>query len=181
MLLFLACNPGTDSKTTPEGNADSTNKTLTAPARLGITEGALDILVADSASFAAVTDNKLVFSFTFAKPDSLTIHGWSFHGIVSHRFDSLPNLKLHNTSIVEANNTYFTDTYFGNLILSDVDKIQRRLKDLGGKFVLFVPVKLGNNIKYEIRISTESPYQQLSPDKYATTSFSANPSPPKND
>src|SRR4249920_2635949 len=42
------------------------------------TGGKLDTLYIDRAAFDSIQNAKIVFSFTFAGPDSLTMHGWLY-------------------------------------------------------------------------------------------------------
>jgi hypothetical protein len=147
------------------------------------TGGKLDTLYIGRAAFDTIQNAKIVFSFTFAGPDSLTMHGWLYKpgGGPHKEFDSLPNFKLANSKA--SNYTYGIETYFGNLILSsDVyAKLKIALNDAAIKYVVFAPYKLGNNIGYKICVTKDNmSIMSVMADVDPVPDSDLNPSPPKN-
>ena len=186
MLLFIilislaSCdNGGTDKNVSAKAVADSSGKV----AQCGIKPGYLDTLYMDTAAFMALQDKeKLVFSFVFEKPDSLTMYGWSTIKDSTYKPD--PNVKL---KIGKPDTTAIcgSGVFFGNEILHkmQIKKIQNLLSKPGNKdkFVLFAPhISLTGQITYSILLSRDDPKSFVKIHQYTDPGEDLNPSPPKN-
>jgi len=184
LMLAVSCET-TEKKDEPGSPADVENgDTGKGKVVSSFTGGRLDTLYIDKKVFDTIQSAKILFSFTFVGPDSLTMHGWLDKpgGGPNHKeFDSLPNFKLANSKA--SSYTYGIGTYFGNLILSSAAyaKLKQALNDAAIKNVVFAPFKLGNNIGYKIcvtkgdmSIMSEVAVVDPVPDS------ELNPSPPKN-
>ncbi len=170
ILLLSACNSNKEEK------KDGDEVTIAPPKTNALTAGSLDTLYVERKAFDDLQGNpKLIYSFVFTSPDTLTLHGW----IDKSPFDSLPNMKLKyfNRSTTES---YGLGTYFGNVILRSVDvvKIKAALTPTMN-YVIFSPKLLGNNIKYEILVTDKLRNQKAAILVVSATGADANPSPPK--
>lgn len=170
VLLLSACNSNTEEK------KDSDEVTIAPPKTDMLTSGLLDTLYIEKSAFLNLQGNpKLIYSFVFTSPDTLTLHGW----IDKAPFDSLPNMKLKyfNRSLLDS---YGPGTYFGNVVLraNETGKIKQALTQ-AMNFVLFAPKLLGNNIKYEILVTDKLRDAKAAILVVSATGAVANPSPPK--
>jgi hypothetical protein len=141
--------------------------------------GKLDVLWIDSVGFDTLPNRKLVFSFTFGKLDTLTIHGWAVKRGIGRDFYDKPIIRLLKGPPSKWD--YGPGTYFGNLVLTKKDvKLIRKALRKGGKSVAFLPKKEGEHVRYEIGISSDAPPLAEKIDAIVATNAIANPSPPKN-
>jgi hypothetical protein len=183
-VLMLAASCENKEKKDESGNAAVIGNVDTdkGNAKSSFTGGRLDTLYIDRGAFDTIQNAKIFFSFTFAGPDSLTMHGWQYKGGGPHKdFDSLPNFKLANSKASDY--AYGIETYFGNLIFPSniYTKLKIALNDAAIKYVVFVPYKLGNNIGYKVCVTkddmrTKSVMAVVVP----LPDSDLNPSPPKN-
>jgi hypothetical protein len=174
MFLLLASCTDDDKNNQDIDNGNQTVKAVTN----ALTSGYLDTLAIDRAPFDLINGNRTVFfSFVFKTADTLTLHGWIQKG---NNFDSLPNLKLTNRGATTA--SYGPGTYFGNIVIrpDDFGDIKNALIDNRMKYVLFVPRKDGNNILYDILVTSDDPTNPVSILVTTDTGADGNPSPPKN-
>lgn len=179
--LLCACNndDNSDADSTASGATTASSPVTTStPQIASALTGLLDTLWVSADSFMKLPNKKIVFSFAFRKPDTLTLHGWYCRGAIclgSYNDQPYPDIGL--TKGRPSTVTYGPNVTFGNIILKNVKKIQ----DMIGtkyKYVIFVPEKYGDFIKYVIYLGTEDPtlIQVLVVDP---TGVEANPSPPK--
>ncbi len=178
ILLFIAlffissCNSNTEEEKKQD------NATITPPKTESLTTGALDTLYIEKSAFENIQGSqpKLVFSFIFTNPDTLTLHGWLY----KNPFNQQPDMKLKyfNRAV---NINYGIGNYFGNVVLlpTDIARIKQALTP-AMNYVLFAPKLDGNTIKYEILVTDKL---RVSKDAILVVSaigVDANPSPPKN-
>ena len=177
--MIVACS--NDEKKNDSGSAtDTTTAEPKKAAAAGLTSGSLDTLYIGRAAFDTINNgSKLVFSFTFTPTDELTLHGWLFKGAGTKEFDSLPNIKLQNGGA--SRYTYGMGTYFGNVVLksNDYNKLKIALNDATIKYVVFAPIKYGDNIGYKVCVSRDDP-GLISVATVDPIDAELNPSPPKN-
>ena len=178
LFLVTACNNnGGNEKKTDEKSAADTSKIVSQINQPALISGILDTLWTDSLSFANLPKKKIVFSFTFRKLDTLTLHGWAAEK--DSIFTTSPDIKLIKGHASTLN--YGNDMYFGNVILKKghLALIKNKLDQQKAKFVLFAPQIInGSHIGYKIFLSKEDPglvkeYIRI------PTGVDANPSPPK--
>ena len=177
-FLIVACS--NDDKKNDSGSATDTTTADPKKAAAGLTSGSLDTLYIGRAAFDTINNgSKLVFSFTFTPTDELTLHGWLFKGAGTKEFDSLPNIKLQNGGA--SRYTYGMGTYFGNVVLksNDYNKLKIALNDATIKYVVFAPIKYGDNIGYKVCVSRDDP-GLISVATVDPIDAELNPSPPKN-
>lgn len=174
VFLLASCAGNDDKKKT----GDPAQEVKTPPITEVLTTGSLDTLYAERAVFDNIGNgSKLVFSFTFKDPDTLTLHGWQLKP--GNKFDSLPNIILKNLRPSGVN--YGVNKYFGNVVLTpnEFNKIKSALT-AGMNYVLFAPFLQGNNIAYRVFVSKNiigtKEILVVTP-----TGAVANPSPPKVD
>jgi len=139
--------------------------------------GTLDTLWVDASEFKKLKHRKLVFSFTFRDPDTLTLYGWTCKGAICvGSYDTDPNIKLKKGQ--RSNTQYGPNVIFGNIVLqgNDVDEIQKKLV-APYIYVIFIPKNMGEAIAYDIYISSAKSF--VKDFALEDTGFDANPSPPK--
>ena len=101
-ILCLAASCGTEEKkeepndTAVTQNADA-GKGKVEPA---FTEGKLDTLYIEREAFDTIPNAKILFSFTFAGPDSLTLHGWLYKPGGGHIIKILIHYQISDWQIV---------------------------------------------------------------------------------
>lgn len=143
--------------------------------------GFLDTLWTYSTTFNNLPKGKIVFSFSFWLPDSITLHGWDARGAKEDSFKTDPAIKLFKGRPTAE--VYRGGTYFGNEILNgkDNETIKRWIDSLKTPYLLFIPEKDGEHIKYTIRPTKKYPLTGAASDKaeYILTAISTNPSPPR--
>ena len=194
-LLFLlfavaflnACNSSdnkegenTTSPTTASSSStsESTPSTASASKVVALT-GYLDTLWIEADTFKKLPNKKLVFSFAFRDPDTLTLYGWYCRGVICNgSYDNKidPDIKLKKGR--QGSVTYGPNVTFGNIILSQVKKVQDKI-GTKYKYVIFAPERYGDFIKYVIYVSTDDPKQLIQVLTLDPTGVDANPSPPK--
>ncbi|MEO6404805.1 MAG: hypothetical protein ABIY51_14305, partial [Ferruginibacter sp.] len=79
----------------------------------------------------------------------------------------------------DATLTYGPGKYFGNLVLNDVNKIQKLITDNGYSYVIFAPQYYNNHVSYKIFLSMEAHLLEPKTMAIVPTGDDANPSPPK--
>lgn len=185
VIAIVSCNDGNTDKNKLDDSTKISSAKPGGVAAASLTGGFLDTLWVTRATFLALTNAKLVFSFVFGTNDTLTLHGWSIKGGGPTQFDPLPNIKLQKgrPGVLP----YGNGTYFGNVLLGtgDVNKIQVKLNAApSAAYVVFAPQKYGNNIGYKIYLCDYNPSGPavLKVDALPPTDsgIEANPSPPKN-
>jgi hypothetical protein len=178
VLIIMACNEKKEDQKLSDNSAAETQPVVIQPA-IKAFSGKLDTLVVDSLSFSKLPNAKMVFSFVFGENDTLTLHGWHAKGLLGTSFDSLPDIKLikGNPSHID----YGPGIYFGNVILKDVNKIQRALKTHNAQLVIFAPKMVDtNHIGYDIFLGKNDPtLSKISILAIINIDLDANPSPPK--
>jgi hypothetical protein len=180
LFLLGACKTG-EEESKPAVNVDSSANVTTDNPESGqkLITGNLDTLWTERPGIDALQYNRLVFSFTFSQAGGLTMHGWSFKGaLASKEFDSLPSIKLGNARPGPI--PLEPGLYFGNVVLDDINELKRVLRRNNAQYVIFAPEKKGNNVKYNIFVSKESPIAFDKVLALIPSGLSANPSPPKN-
>ena len=175
--LITACKNSTNEKNSETKDTTSVSQSNLPTA--GLTGGALDTLVVDSASFAKLPNKKIVFAVTFRSNDTLTFHGWAADK--DSIFGINPDIKLKEYSASTIN--YSIGMYFGNVVLkaNAVNKIQSLLKTQNAHTVVFAPKLVnGDHIGYDIYISQEDLTITGKILSITSTGVDASPSPPKN-
>ena len=178
MLMAASCKNDSTTATATDTNAAAIpNKTLSSDDVKQIS-GVLDTLWVDSSAFANLSGNKLVLQYYIGNDDTLTLHGWSSK--LTGGFNTPPSIKLSKGR--KSDLKYGPGSYFGDLVLKDINKIQKALKDNKSKYVLFAPKMDGLHIKYDIFVSTDNPAVSFKDFLFAPTPTDAiaNPSPPRN-
>jgi hypothetical protein len=184
-LLFLlvffylaACNQESDKqKEQPTVSSSDTIKNKAGEPEVMTIAGKLDTLWVSMAQFDALPDKKVVFLFTFGERDTLTMHGWTLKRNGGDEYDDPPNIKLLKGKAGPY--SYGPGTYFGNLVLTDINKIKKQLGAGGASYVLFAPEKDGQHVRYKVFGSREDPTLADKILALIPTSGEANPSPPK--
>lgn len=177
LLTFTACSDDSSNEAS-QMVENPINEDSLPIVNVVANKGELYELRVDSASFVKLKDDKMVFQFTYQGNDSLTMHGWKVKGILGNSFDSIPDIKLLPGA--KSGLTFGPNVYFGNILINkgkDIKKIKDDLKKYNGKFVLFIPKKLGHHISYDIFITTD--INPLVATGRVPTDIDANPSPPK--
>ncbi len=157
VIATVSCNEANTDKNKLDGSTEISGAKSEVTTAL-LTSGLLDTLWITRATFLALPNAKLVFSFVFGTNDTLTLHGWSIKGAGTKQFDSLPNIKLKKGRPGAL--PYGNGTYFGNVLLGtgDVNQIQTKLNTVpGATHVVFAPQKYGNNIGYKIYLTDYNP------------------------
>ena len=189
IIFFIASCKENKSSEAKSDATDSTAKTMMpGDNKEGIFTGSLDILKIDSASFAKLGTEKprknwTIFRYYIDNSNAITLAGWSatngggqFHG--SGAPFPAPNIVL--TKGDPSPVKYGPGDYFGNLVLrpKQLDSIQLKLKLIGSKSVLFVPVINDHQITYKIFLS--GPGKSDISINVIPTDEELNPSPPRN-
>jgi hypothetical protein len=181
LFILGGCNNDkeTDKTNTAEPVTSETTSTETAaaPIAAGLTGGKLDTLWITAPEFKLLNTNKALFIFYFGTMDTVSIHGWKDKG-GADPFNTDPDIKLlkgHPDAVL----TYGPGTYFGNLVLKNVNQLINKINNNQATHVIFAPKKLGDHVYYDIFLSKEP--HLLSPKPFALipTGDVANPSPPK--
>ena len=180
VLLLNACknDDKTDTGDTTTAATTASSPTTATATKAATLSGLLDTLWVTAADFKNLDNKKLVFSFTFRDPDTLTLFGWSCKGVICNgSYNTDPDIKLikgHQSAV-----NYGPKVIFGNVILqaNEVSTIKKKIGTTYS-YVVFVPVNDGEFIRYDIYVSNDDPslikVLVLDP-----TGVDANPSPPK--
>ena len=191
-IFFLLSSCGNDDTTTTNTNTAVTTDTAVstdAPTATAIPvvkaaalTGRLDTLWGDAAVFKNLPNGrKLVFSFTFRNPDTLTLYGWPCqNNNCTSQYATDPAIKLIKGKPTAYD--YGPKVIFGNVIIDkrDVAKIKTKIGTVYNS-VAFAPENDGEYVKYKVFVSIDS-VESLVARKFAVepTGIEANPSPPKN-
>ncbi|MEO7266351.1 MAG: hypothetical protein ABIW38_15650 [Ferruginibacter sp.] len=177
-LLLSACNNGKDKEVTATNStSDSSIVMPTPPTTYGLSTGMLDTLWITAAEFANLDKNKANFIFYFGTMDTITVHGWKDKGGPTP-FNATPDVKLIKGK-KDATLSYGPGTYFGNLVLLDVNKLQKLIQDSAYNFVIFAPKKLSSHVYYKVYLSKEAHTLDYKTMAIVPSGDDANPSPPK--
>ena len=178
LMLLVGCNndKGTDKGTAANPATGDTGKTTAkslAPVIAGLSSGVLDTLVISATEFLKLDRNKALFIFYFGTLDTISLSGWKDK---SGTFNTPPDVRF-----IKGNPTaipYGPGTYFGNLVLKNVNQLRTRINTNGATEVIFVPYKSGDHVSYRIFLrepdSLKVGILSINP-----TGDEANPSPPK--
>lgn len=184
LATLYACNSGdkknaeSTESTATTASSPTTETTPSTSAKAAALTGYLDTLWITADSFKTLPNKKVVFSFAFRDPDTLTLYGWYCRGVIcvgSYDNQDRPDVGLtkgHQSPVA-----YGPNVTFGNIILSDVKKIKNMI-GTKYRYVVFAPERYGDFIKYVIYLSNDDPalIKVLALDP---TGVEANPSPPK--
>ena len=178
LFISVGCNNdrGTE-KTIPSESAAVPTASVPPPVTAGLTGGILDTLWITAANFKLLNTNKALFIFYFGTNDTVTVHGWKDKGGVDP-FSTSPDIRLLK-GYADAVLTYGPGTYFGNLVLKNINQLIKKIDDNQASYVLFAPQKTNNHVSYKIFLSKEP--HMITPKTMALipTGDEANPSPPK--
>lgn len=178
VISIISCNSAVSDKTTP--TKDSTANNSTSNVTNSIT-GTLDTLWVDSLQFVNLKNNKIVFSFLVGKANNIILSGWNAKGLIcKNSYDSTPALTLSQGNVASGVN-FGSGTYFGNVLLTDINKIQKSLKkEPLAPYVLFAPSISSGHITYKILFGQELQSINNTKKSFAVTDpgFDANPTPP---
>jgi len=160
--------------------ATNTNTDVVAAPKKAALKGTLDTLKVAASKFANLKPNKkVVFSFTFRNPDTLTLWGWQCQdNNCTNNFLKSPALPLikGNPSTIQ----YGPNVIFGNVVIfkKGIQVIMESIAE-GYQEVVFVPANDGEYIKYKIyvRNNTKNAVPTFT---LEDTGIETNPSPPKN-
>lgn len=161
--------------------APSTNTAAAAEPKKAALTGTLDNLWVLGTEFKKLKDKKkVVFSFTFRDPDTLTLWGWQCqNNNCTDNFLDPPDLKLSKAK--PSGKSYGPNVIFGNVvILKDGVKPIKDWIDKGYLNVVFVPYNDGEYIRYKIYVTNDDPRAALTALNLEDTGIETNPSPPKN-
>jgi len=187
IIFFISSCTSDDKKNEETANssasmttATSTNTTTAAEPKKEALTGTLDSLSIGAEDFSKLDDNKkVVFSFTFRNPDTLTLWGWQCRNSnCTNNFSPFPDIKL--TKGKPSRTQYGPNVIFGNVVIfkKGIDVIMDSIAK-GYQEVVFVPANDGEYIKYKIyvRNNTKGAVPTFT---LEDTGIETNPSPPKN-
>lgn len=180
IFLLAGCNSGVEKNTsTSTTNTDTiiTPAAAATPPAAALLSGKLDTLWTTATEFKNLNKSKAFFIFNFGNDDTITLDGWKDKG-GANPFNTAPDVRFLKGK-PDGLLTYGPGTYFGNLVIKDVGKIQKIIRDSLATHVLFAPYKSGNHVYYKIFVSKD-PHMMV-PKTYALipANNDANPSPPK--
>ena len=179
-LITFGCNNGDDKNTTRNTLPPDSIKTK------GVTDtvakgrnfgGNLDTLWMTAESFKKLDKKNAIFIFRFDNNDTETLDGWKGKGS-NDSFNILPDVRFikGNTDAVL---TYGPGTYFGNIGLRNIDKIQKKINDSSATHVIFVPAKFQEHVYYKVFLSKEPHTLARKTLALIPVDDNTNPSPPK--
>ena len=180
VISINSCNTSESDK--PISKKDATPE-IGTPMVTASLNGTLDTLWVDSLQFAKLKYNKIVFSFLLGQNNNITLSGWNAKGLTQSTYDSTPAITLSQGKAAPGVN-FGSGTYFGNVLIKDINKIQKALKDsLVAPFVLFAPsinkrglitykILFGQELQTHISTNTKKSFIVTDP------GFDANPTPP---
>jgi len=182
MVLFatFGCNNGVDKNSTSGTlatcsiNAAEVSDSVTESRTFG---GKLDTLWIAAADFKKLDKDKAIFIFHFNNGDVITLDGWKEKG-GTDSFNIPPDVQFSKGN-KDTTLKYGPGTYFGNIGLSKIKKIQKMITDSSATHVIFAPAKLGEHVYYKIYLSKEPHMVLRKTFALIPTEESTNPSPPK--
>jgi hypothetical protein len=187
VISFMSSCSSDDKKNAETTNAAAntptganTNTAVAAEPKKAALTGTLDTLEVEASKFANLKPNKkIVFSFTFRNPDTLTLWGWQCQdNNCTNNFLKYPDLPLikGNPSTIQ----YGPNVIFGNVVIfkKGVQVIMDSIAK-GYQEVVFVPANDGEYIKYRVYVRNNSK-TAVPTFTLEDTGIDTNPSPPKN-
>lgn len=180
LLLSAGCNNDkeADNAATPEPVKTAESASQPPPVTAGLTAGILDTLWITATDFKKLDKNKALFIFYFGNQDTVSLNGWKDKG-GSNQFNTNPDVRLTKGRPDQVL-TYGPGTYFGNLVLTDVNQLINKINSSNAVEVIFAPQKLGSHVYYKIYLSTEPHMVTPKIMPLIDPNAEANPSPPKN-
>lgn len=178
LFILGGCNNDKDTAAEPAtGDTVSAARAAAPPPAAGLTGGILDTLWITATDFKQLNTNKALFVFYFGNQDTIALNGWKDKG-GANPFNPTPDVRLlkgHADAVL----TYGPGTYFGNLVLKNVNQLITKIDANQATQVIFAPYKIGDHVYYKIFLSKE-PHMKT-PKEFAliSTGDIANPSPPK--
>lgn len=118
-----------------------------------------------------------IFIFRFDNNDTETLDGWKGKGS-NDSFNILPDVRFIKGN-TDATLTYGPGTYFGNIGLRNIDKIQKKINDISATHVIFVPAKFQDHVYYKVFLSKEPHTLARKTLALIPAGDNTNPSPPK--
>ena len=187
-ISFFISSCSSDEKKTEETTnlpastttATTINNAVASEPKRAALIGTLDTLTVEASKFSNLRPNKkVVFSFTFRNPDTLTLWGWQCQdNNCTNNFLKDPDLPLVKGKASSVQ--YGPNVIFGNVVIfkKGIDVIMDSI-DKGYQEVVFVPANDGEYIKYKIYVRNNSK-TAIPTFTLEDTGIETNPSPPKN-
>ena len=194
MIVLLSCG-GENADDNSSASAATTNtiaSTDAMPATVAATDatpalvGNLYRLYIKRSEFGVPNGRRLILAHTFRDSDKLTLYGWPCKNNDCNNgdFDPLtPAIKLERG--IRTGDTYGPNVIFSNVFI-DKDLIRdiKDFRDGNGnpyEYVVFVPERDGEYIKYNIHVTNDPASRDKTGLKaLIDTNIDANPSPPRN-
>jgi hypothetical protein len=192
MIVLLSCgdekvDDSLSASVATTNNIASTDAVpTTAAAATPALVGNLYRLYIKRSDFVVPNGRRLILAHTFRDPNVLTLYGWPCKNkdCTNGDFDPLtPAVKFERG--IATGGTYGPNVIFSNVYI-DKEKIKtiKEFKDPNGNYytyIVFVPEKDGEYLKYNIHVSNDpASLVESIPKALVDTNIDANPSPPRN-